>query len=129
MRTEKGIAYCGLACCVCSENETCAGCRNNGCKNASTCSISKCCREKGIKGCYACIEFPCDKEMLHKPRVYGFQRFIQECGEKELLKYLAINEEKGIVYHYPGLIIGDYDGYQAYEELKDFIMNGKLVRR
>ena len=25
-KTEKGIAYCGLACCLCSHNEACPGC-------------------------------------------------------------------------------------------------------
>lgn len=27
----KAIAYCGLACCVCSENKDCAGCQEGGC--------------------------------------------------------------------------------------------------
>lgn len=125
MRIEKGIAYCGLACCVCKENETCTGCKNDGCKNSSNCSISKCCKDKGIEGCYACSEFPCGEEMLQKLRVYGFQRFIQEYGEYELLKFLKSNEQKGIVYHYPGQLIGDYDVCETYEELKDFIINGK----
>jgi NifB/MoaA-like Fe-S oxidoreductase len=31
----KQIAYCGLACCMCSENESCVGCRNDGCKTIS----------------------------------------------------------------------------------------------
>lgn len=31
MKVEKGFAYCGLACCVCSEN--CVGCRDEGCKD------------------------------------------------------------------------------------------------
>ena len=28
----KAIAYCGLACCVCSENDKCIGCQNGGVK-------------------------------------------------------------------------------------------------
>lgn len=26
------IAYCGLACCVCSENKDCIGCQDRGCE-------------------------------------------------------------------------------------------------
>ena len=27
------IAYCGLACCVCSENKDCIGCQDGGCES------------------------------------------------------------------------------------------------
>jgi len=37
MNREKGLAYCGLACLICGENEMCAGCRNAGCKNKERC--------------------------------------------------------------------------------------------
>lgn len=30
MKRELGIARCGLACCLCSENVTCKGCRRTG---------------------------------------------------------------------------------------------------
>lgn len=31
MKRELGIARCGLACCLCSENATCAGCDSGEC--------------------------------------------------------------------------------------------------
>ena len=31
MKRELGIARCGLACCLCSENTTCAGCDSGDC--------------------------------------------------------------------------------------------------
>lgn len=31
MKRELGIARCGLACCLCSENVECSGCGSNGC--------------------------------------------------------------------------------------------------
>ena len=30
MKRELGIARCGLACCLCSENVTCKGCKRDG---------------------------------------------------------------------------------------------------
>lgn len=128
MRKEKGIAYCGLACCTCIHNATCAGCKNAGCVNADTCKIVRCCKEKKIEGCYACEVFPCNEPMLKNPRIYGFLRFIQEYDEKQLLRCLEIKEAEGYVYHYPGQIIGDYDTYQTYEELKTFLLNEHIKR-
>ena len=57
------IAYCGLACCVCSENKDCIGCQNDirgWCKNYN------CCKEKGLNGCWECAEFSCAGSMLDK---------------------------------------------------------------
>lgn len=31
MKRELGIARCGLACCLCSENDKCAGCNSGDC--------------------------------------------------------------------------------------------------
>lgn len=31
MKRELGIARCGLACCLCSENKTCHGCNSGEC--------------------------------------------------------------------------------------------------
>ena len=45
-------------------------------------------------------------------------------GEEELIKYLKINEERGIVYHRTG-ITGDYDEFDDIEELIDFISTKK----
>lgn len=109
MDRAKGIAFCGLACCVCSENAACAGCRNDGCKDREWCAILRCCREKKIKGCYACADFPCDEKMLQKTRVRAFCRFMQRYGEDALLRALERNEKAGVVYHMKGCLTGDYD--------------------
>lgn len=108
MRREKGIAYCGLACCVCGENETCIGCKEKGCKDVDTCEIHKCCTEKGIDGCYACVT-PCHHEMLQKPRVKVFNQFMKAYGKESLMDCLEFNEKQGIQYHYRNELIGDYD--------------------
>lgn len=85
MDKEKGVAYCRLACCICSENATCAGCRNDGCndgcKDKDWCKSFRCCKEKNLKGCWECSGFPCDNPMLRKLRVRTFAKFIGEYGE------------------------------------------------
>ena len=67
MRRELGIARCGLACCLCSENVTCKGCSRDGflelswCKDAEWCENRKCVIEKSIAGCYECSPAVCRK--------------------------------------------------------------------
>ena len=56
----RGLAYCGLACCVCGEGEDCAGCRNMGCASYDSCRSFGCCASTGRAGCWQCDEFPCD---------------------------------------------------------------------
>ena len=97
---DKGIAFCGLACCVCGQNETCAGCRNDGCENREWCKNRSCCLEKGLSGCWECPDFPCQDTMLDKMRVRAFARFIREYGEA-LFKALhegVIVTESGLQY-------------------------------
>ena len=124
MQREKGLGYCGLACCVCGENATCAGCRNEGCKDKEWCKNFKCCREKGLNGCWECSEFPCKGGMLDKLRIRAFARFIKDHGEASLLDCLAENEKNGIVYHYPGGLVGDYDVALTEDEIIDIILKG-----
>lgn len=121
---EKGVAYCGLACCVCSENATCAGCRNDGCMDKEWCKSFKCCKEKGLNGCWECTEFPCDNKMLDKLRVRTFAKFIAKYDEEKLMDILEKNELKGITYHYEGQLIGDYDKFKSEEELIKFLLEG-----
>lgn len=125
MNIEKGIAYCGLACCVCSENEQCAGCRNEGCKDKEWCKSYNCCRMKKINGCWECADFPCENEMLNKLRIRAFADFIKEYGEERLLKCLKRNEESGIVYHYKGQLIGDYDKSESEDEIIRMLLYGR----
>lgn len=125
MDRTKGLAYCGLACAVCGENGSCAGCRNEGCRDKEWCKNFNCCREKGLNGCWECPLFPCEGGMLQKLRIRAFARFIKEYGEETLLSCLEKNEANGVIYHYPGLLMGDYDRFQTEEEIMAFIREGE----
>ena len=127
MRKDRGIAYCGLACAVCSENGTCVGCRNEGCRDKDRCENLRCCRAKGLEGCWECGDFPCEGTMLDKMRIRAFARFIKRFGVETLLGCLGRNEKAGIVYHYPGSLTGDYDSPGTEEEIIDMISTG--IRR
>lgn len=97
MKRELGIARCGLACCLCSENVTCAGC--------SECNES------------------CRKGLLQKIKPYAFNLFIKRYGKDALLDCLEQNEKKGVVYHRSG-VNGDYDDFTDVEKLIAFIRTG-----
>lgn len=131
MKRELGIARCGLACCLCSENVSCKGCRQDGfidlawCKDAEWCQVRRCVLDKGIRGCYDCSPVGCRKGLLAekiKPR--AFAEFARRYGLDELLNCLERNEQAGIVYHREG-IMGDYDYFDDPEELIEFIRTGK----
>ncbi len=66
--------------------------------------------------------------MLDKMRVRAFARFIREYGETKLMDCMETNERAGIVYHYPGQLIGDYDVPQTEEEIIELLCHGKAVR-
>lgn len=117
------ITYCGLACVLCSENENCLGCKNGGCKEHKRCKNYNCCREKGIDGCWECEAFPCNEGMLKNLRIRAFARFAKEYGKVELVRCLLRNKEKGIVYHYEGQLIGDYDRCNTEEEIIQTILD------
>lgn len=125
MNKEKGLAYCGLACCICSENATCTGCRNDGCKDKEWCKNFRCCKDKNLNGCWECADFPCKGGMLDKTRIRAFARFIAENGEEKIIECLKRNEEAGILYHYEGELVGDYDKLQTEEEIIHMIKYGK----
>lgn len=132
MKREMGIARCGLACCLCSENVKCKGCRRDGfmelswCKDANWCEIRKCGMERDIAGCWLCGESPdCRKGLFAekiKPR--GFNEYARRYGMEALLNRLEANEKAGIVYHRQG-ILGDYDDFDDIEDLIAFIHTGK----
>lgn len=123
MKKELGIARCGLACCLCSENVTCKGCDSGDCPDTEWCENRKCSAEKGISHCYLCDK-DCKKGILSKIKPYGFTQFAKCYGIDELLGCLEENEKNGIVYHREG-IIGDYDDFDDVEELISFIAKGK----
>jgi hypothetical protein len=122
MRRELGIARCGLACCLCSENEKCNGCNSGDCSGKSWCENRSCSIEKGLSGCYDCEE-NCQKGIQQKAKPTGFRLFIKRYGMERLLDCLARNEQQGVVYHRQG-ITGDYDDFPDAESLIAFILNG-----
>ena len=123
MKEALGIARCGLACCLCSENGTCGGCDSGECPDAALCECRRCSREKGLSHCYECPE-ECRSGILGKSKPYGFTAFAKRYGEKRLLECLRRNEAHGIIYHRSG-ITGDYDGFDRVEDLIRFIETGK----
>ena len=125
MKRELGIARCGLACCLCSENVHCGGCNSGECPDTESCENKKCSLEKGITNCYQCKE-DCQKGLLAKIKPYGFNLFIQRYGLETLLDCLERNEQKGVVYHREG-INGDYDEFEDVEELIQFIKTGRRL--
>jgi hypothetical protein len=130
MKRELGIARCGLACCLCSENVLCKGCRRDGfkelswCKDAEWCEVRRCGMDKGIAGCWECEPAGCRKGLYaDKIKARAFAEFARRYGVEELLDCLERNEKAGIVYHREG-IMGDYDEFNHLEELIDFIRTG-----
>ncbi|WP_330558172.1 DUF3795 domain-containing protein [Acutalibacter sp. 1XD8-33] len=109
MRRELGIAVCALACCLCSENRDCPGCREGGCPNHETCVNYLCSRERGVSACWECPDFPCGKGMHGSTRIQAFAKFAREQGVETLLDCLERNRRAGVVYHRPGTLTGDYD--------------------
>lgn len=122
MKRELGIARCGLACCLCSENVKCNGCNSDDCPDNNWCENKKCSIEKGITHCYLCDE-DCQKGLLNKIKPYGFTLFIKRYGKDMLLDCLEQNEKRGIIYHREE-INGDYDDFDDVEKLIEFIKTG-----
>lgn len=120
MKRELGFGCCGLACCLCSENDICPGCRSDGCPNAALCENRACASARGHTACSSCGAL-CRKGLLDKDKPYGFTLFIRRYGEKALLDCLERNERAGVVYHRTG-IEGDYDGFKDPEDLIAFIL-------
>lgn len=123
MKRYLGIARCGLACCLCTENEYCGGCHSNGCIDKDICENRKCSLERGIMHCFECDNTDCRKGLLGKPKPFAFTKFARIYGSQYLLDCLERNEKKGIVYHRCG-INGDYDVFDDIERLMKYIENG-----
>ena len=122
MKRELGIAKCGLACCLCSENTYCKGCADG--EGHEFCQNRSCAEAHGCAGCHACAETGCQKGLLSKIKPRSFCEFIRRYGEEALLDCLERNEQNGVVYHRDG-IFGDYDYFDTVEEAIEFIQNGK----
>lgn len=125
MKKELGIARCGLACCLCSENQKCNGCHADDCAEADWCEVRKCCMEKGFDHCFACGEAEvCQKGILSKLKPHTFTVFAKKYGMDKLMECLERNEKDGIAYHRSG-IVGDYDECPDMNELMKMIEEGK----
>ena len=75
-----------------------------------------------MNGCWECSEFPCDNPMLNKLRVRAFAKFVSENGEEKFMDLLEKNEKAGLIYHYEGQLIGDYDKPDTEEGIKKLIL-------
>lgn len=122
MKRELGLARCGLACCLCSENENCTGCDSGNCPDKEWCENRSCTIQKNIGHCYDCAEL-CRKGLLAKNKPYAFTLFVKRYGEEALLNCLERNEMNGIIYHREG-VNGDYDSFDDIEKLIEFIKTG-----
>lgn len=122
MKRELGIARCGLACCLCSENVNCAGCDSGDCPGSNSCENRSCSMKKGLRHCYECDQ-ECQKGLLQKIKPHAFTLFAKRYGEETLLDCLEQNEKAGVVYHREG-IHGDYDDFEDVEQLIEFIKTG-----
>ena len=81
MKRELGIARCGLACCLCTENVDCDGCGSNGCPDNEVCENKKCSIAKGLTHCYMCEE-NCNKGLLGKIKPYTFTLFAKNMEKR-----------------------------------------------
>lgn len=122
MKRELGIATCGLACCLCSENTSCHGCSSGECPDWAQCENRICATVKHVCHCYTCSA-DCRKGILRKIKPYAFTKFARKYGEAYLLDCLERNEAMGIVYHREGLT-GDYDDFDDVEALMTYIKTG-----
>lgn len=123
MRRELGIAVCGLACCLCSENDRCGGCDSGQCPDKAACENLACAHRMGVSHCFDCDQ-DCRKGLLAKIKPYGFTQFARRYGMETLLDCLERNEAAGILYHRQG-IWGDYDEFDNTEALIHFLQNGE----
>lgn len=123
MKRALGIARCGLACCLCSENHTCGGCDADTCPHNDGCENKACSQARGLAHCYDCHE-DCRKGMLNMIKPLGMTQFARRYGEAKLLDCLEANEQQGVVYHREGLR-GDYDDFDDVEALIHFILTGR----
>ena len=124
MKRELGIGRCGLACCLCGENDHCSGCNSGDCPDKDWCENRKCSQDKGVSHCYDCPETNCRRGLRAKIKPYCFGLFVQNYGEEVLLDCLERNERSGVVYHRQG-VTGDYDDFDDVEKLIEFIRTGR----
>ncbi len=115
MKRSLGIARCGLACCLCSENDHCSGCAD--CAAHADCENLRCSLAHGYAHCYECPDAEeCRKGLLVKVKPRGFTLFARRYGTERLMDRLERDERRGVVYHRVG-VEGDYDDFPSAEAL------------
>jgi len=100
------IAPCGLVCDLCAnaspEKHGCVGCADGG--GNVNCEQRKCCTTKSIKGCWECIEFPCEKGYLAETNVewrgmcVASIQGIRDCGLTQFIAGMEKRFPQGIEY-------------------------------
>lgn len=123
MKRNLGIARCGLACCLCSENDACQGCNSGSCPDGERCVNRQCSMGKNLPHCFECTA-DCRQGLLANIKPYGFTLFARRYGLDALLDCLERNEKNGVMYHREGYM-GDYDHFDDVETLIQFIRTGQ----
>ena len=125
----ESVAPCGLVCALCRND--CKGCNKSKDSEISCmCFQRKCCRKKGLKGCWECPDFPCKSDMFdetkHDVRIKAFVRCIKEDGTQKFAEYILRNENNGVIYHRDNKnYTGDYDWLKNEEEVISLLRTGK----
>ena len=57
-------------------------------------------------------------------RVRAFAAFVLEHGEAALIRALQKNEADGVLYHYPGRLVGDYDLPENGSAIRAMLLRG-----
>ena len=130
MKRELGIARCGLACCLCTENVTCNGCDSNGCPDNEFCENKKCSVAKELSHCYKCEE-NCRKGLLSKIKPYTFTLFGKKYGEGKLLDWLERNEKNQKKLLLSNFILMDWgkDGMEWITAIRYVNLSRKPIRK
>ena len=124
------VAYCGLSCNHCFLGEWCGSCRTvyNTCSFATyspdgICPNVKCCKEKGIDGCYECDSLESCEKGFYVPSNDGANAakaqslYIRKHGKKEFLKVQDRLLQKYDFSMSPEILGQDYrEGFRILEE-------------
>ena len=125
------IAYCGFSCNHCFLAEWCGSCRTEyntcsfaACSEDGICPNVKCCREKGIDGCYECEDMETCKKGFYIPSNDGANAakaqalYIRKYGKKEFLKAQNRLHEKYEFQKTQEILGQDYEeGLRILEEI------------
>lgn len=101
--TSKEIAFCGLICQLDDCYAQCGGCKKgDGCGDQD-CYHKKCCRKRGLAGCWECADFPCGQGYFNPERksagqFTGCVKYIRETRLEDYAAAVERNIQCGIKY-------------------------------